>query len=336
MNFQWPGAFLLLGFIPLLALAYFLRQRRRRKYAVRFSSLTLVRSAVPAQSTIRRYLPLGLFFLAFATLVIGVARPVATVLVPEGRATVVMALDVSGSMRQTDILPSRLGAAKNAALAFIDRQQGDIQIGVVAFAGIAQLVQEPSIDAEELKESIQHLTIGRGTAIGSGIIAPLETISEFNQGGDSGPSSQPPPSTQEAAPPAELAPDIIVLLTDGVYTTGPNPLDAAQEAVNRGIRVYTIGFGTRAGSAPQGEDFFGGRRFRRGIDEDTLKAIAAMTGGEYYSANSADELIKVFDSLPTILKTREDTIEITVFFAAIAALLVIAAVLLAQLWHPLP
>ncbi len=336
MIFQWPGAFMLLGLIPLLAFAYFLRQRRRRKYAVRFSSLTLVRPAIPAQSPFRRYLPLGLFFLALACLVIGVTRPEAKVLVPEGRATVIMALDVSGSMRQTDILPSRISAAKNAALSFIDRQQGDIQIGVVAFAGIAQLVQEPSTNADELKESISHLTTGRGTAIGSGIMTALETIAEFNQSGDAGQANSSQPPAASATPAVELAPDIIVLLTDGVYTTGPDPLDAAQEAVARGIRVYTIGFGTKSGSPPQGEDFFGGRRFRRGIDEESLKAIASMTGGEYYSANSADELIKVFNSLPTILKTREDTIEITAFFAALAAFLLIAAVLLAQLWHPLP
>ncbi len=336
MNFHWPGAFLLLGLIPLLAFAYFLRQRRRRKYAVRFSSLTLVRSAIPAQSTVRRWLPLGLFFLAIAVLAIAVARPETTVLVPDGRATVIMALDVSGSMRQTDILPSRLGAAKSAAMTFIERQQGDIQIGVVAFAGFAQLVQEPSLDGEELKESVKHLTTGRGTAIGSGILTALETITEFNQSGEARQTNPGQSSNQETPPPGQLAPDIIVLLTDGVYTTGPNPLEAAQEAVNRGIRVYTIGFGTRGGSPPQGEDFFGGRRFRHGIDEESLKAIAAMTGGEYYSANSADELIKVFDSLPNILKTREDTFEISAFFAAIAAFLMTAAVLLAQLWHPLP
>ena len=335
MRFLWPNAFFLLAIIPLLAGAYLWMRRRRRKYAVRYSSLSLVRAAVPAQSWVRRYLPMLLFFLALTSLVVGFTRPVAVTLVPAGRATIVLALDISGSMRQTDIFPSRLGAAKEAALSFIDRQQEYNQIGVVAFAGISQLVQPPSTDPEDLRSAILYLTTGRGTAIGSGILTALDTIDEFGQNSLLGNSRD--ESADQAAPRAkgDYEPDIIVLLTDGVYTTGPNPLDAAQEAVARGVRVYTIGFGTQAGQVQQDGDFFG-RRFNRGIDEASLKEIAAMTGGEYFSASSASELQKVFDSLPTVLITREETIEISVMFAALAALMVIAAVLLAMLWHPLP
>lgn len=324
MKFLWPSAFFLLGMIPLLLALYLWGQRRRRRYAIRYSSLSLVRAAVPAQSWVRRYLPLALFCVALACLVVSVARPVAVTLIPSGRATVMLVLDVSGSMRQDDIFPSRLAAAKEAALAFVERQRENNQIGVVAFAGYAQLVQPPSTDAEALTRAIRMLTTGRGTAIGSGILTALESIAEFNQSG-----------TSSAGPVAEgeYRPDIIVLLTDGVYTTGPDPLDAAQEAVLRGVRVYTIGFGTATGS----ENFFGGgRNFRRGIDEASLIEIAEMTGGTYSSAESAGELQKVFDSLPTLLSSREVTTEVGMLFAAAAALLVIGAVLLAQLWHPLP
>ena len=342
MRFLWPSAFLLLGLVPLLLAAYLWRQQRRRRYAIRYSSLSLVRLAIPSQSRLRRYLPLALFCLSLASLVISLARPVAVTLVPAGRATVMLALDVSRSMIQDDIPPSRLGAAKEAALSFIHRQKADNQIGVVAFAGIAQLVQPPSTDPVELERAILLLTTGRGTAIGSGILTALDAIDEFSQSEAANGSRLEAPSQASPGKEAEYQPDIIVLLTDGVTTTGPDPLDAAQEAIEQGVRVYTIGFGTQNGSMGQGNGFygggfggFGGFR-RRGIDEATLKEIAARTGGEYYSASSAGELQKVFDRLPTFLITRKETVEISVIFAALAALLVLGAVLLAQLWRPLP
>lgn len=331
MKFLWPSALFLLGLIPLLALLYFWLLRRRRRYAVRYSSLSLVRQALASQSKWRRYLPLALLLLALTGLVLGLARPVAVTTVPTGRATIMLALDVSGSMRQQDIFPSRLGAAKEAALSFIESQQVNNQIGIVAFAGFAQLVQPPTDDADELQLAIRGLSTARGTAIGSGIITALESIEEFAQpviGGDA-PGVDPTP-----VPEGTYQPHIIVLLTDGVYTTGPDPLFAAQMAVERGVRVYTIGFGTERGDT-NNSGFFG-RNFRRGIDEESLKQIAAATGGEYYTASSAGELQEVFERLPTYLITREETTEVSVLFTALGALLVLTAVMLGQLWHPLP
>jgi Ca-activated chloride channel homolog len=330
MNLLWPGALFLLGLIPLLVAVYLLLLRRRRRFAVRYSSLSLVREALPAQSRLRRYLPPALFLLALASLVLALARPVTVTSIPAGQATVILALDVSGSMRQTDIWPSRLGAAKEAALSFIDRQHASNQIGIVAFAGIAQLVQPPTSNARDLQTAVNGLTMGRGTAIGSGILVGLDTIAELND------NVAPSAIFDHQAPPNGFDGDvfdIIVLLTDGVYTTGPDPLFAAQQAGDRGVRVYTIGFGTETGSPRQGDQF--GGRFRRGIDEDSLREIAAMTGGEYFYATSADELQRVFESLPTYLVTREVTTEISVVFAALGALLVLAAIVLSQLWHPL-
>jgi Ca-activated chloride channel family protein len=336
MMFLWPSAFLLLGLIPLLIALLVWRQRRRRQYAVRYSSLSLIRAALPAQSKLRRYLPVALFCLALASLIIGLARPVAVILVPAGRATVMLVLDVSGSMRQVDISPSRLVAAKEAALSFIDRQRENNQIGIVAFAGIAQLVQPPSTNPEELETAILNLTTGRGTAIGSGILTALDTIAEFNQNVAARSSSEGSGEQSTSVSEGEYEPDIIVLLTDGVYNAGPDPLEASKQAADSGVRVYTIGYGTSRGASEGGNDFFGSGFGMRGIDEEALKEIAAMTGGEYYSASSAGELQKVFDSLPTLLITREETIEISVIFAALAALFVISAVILSQLWHPLP
>ena len=181
MTFVWPGAFLALVAIPLLILLFLWRQRRRRRFAVRYSSLSLLRAALPAQSRLRRYLPMVLFFLALASLVLSLARPVATTRVPAGRATVMLVLDVSTSMTQTDIQPSRLGAAKQAALRFIARQKDTNQVGIVAFARIAQLVQPPTTDPEQLDKAIQNLTTGSGTAIGSGIVTALDTIAAYGQ-----------------------------------------------------------------------------------------------------------------------------------------------------------
>jgi Ca-activated chloride channel family protein len=337
MRFLWPSAFIALALIPLLILLYLWGQRRRRRFAVRYSSLSLVRAALPKQSRLRRYLPMALLFLALASLVLSLARPVTVMQVPAGRATVMLVLDVSSSMRQDDISPSRMIAAQQAALGFIDKQKDTNQVGIVAFASIAQLMQAPTTDPEELESTILGLTTGRGTAIGEGIVTALDTIDEFGQSTAAELEAQ---ARATATPTAEdeYQPDIIVLLTDGNYNAGIDPLEAAQMAADSGVRVYTIGYGTEAGA--MGGSAMGRNMMARGgafgLDEASLEAIASTTGGEYYTARSAGELQEVFDSLPTALITREETLEISVIAAAVAALLVTGAVLFSQRWHPLP
>jgi Ca-activated chloride channel family protein len=326
--------------------------RRRRRFAVRYSSLSLVREALPQQSRLRRHLPFALFLLALAGLVMAMVRPVAVVDVPIGQATIILAMDVSRSMCSTDIRPNRLRVAQDAALSFIQRQETGLQIGIVAFAGFAELIQPPTTDQELLQDAVEGLVTGRRTAVGSGILKSLDAIAEINKNvapSDSGASSAVAP-----VPEGVYAPDIIVLLTDGASNTGPRPLDAAQQAADRGVRVYTIGYGTaNGGSMNCGQQFqggggfgggqqfggnqqFGGGGFRRGIDEDTLKQVADVTGGKYYSAESAGELEHIFQRLPTYLITRQETTEISVVFAALGALLAVLAILLALIWHPLP
>jgi Ca-activated chloride channel family protein len=313
---------------------------------VRYSSLSLVRAALPRQSSWRRHLPVGLFLLALASLVIAQGRPMASVVVPSGQATIVLAMDISGSMCSTDIAPNRLLAAEEAALSFIRSQRSNTQIGIVVFAGFAEIIQAPTRDQDALEDAIRGLTVARRTAIGSGILRSLDAIAEVDE-------SIPPSdltfsgSTVPPLPPGTYAPHIIVLLTDGASNAGPWPLDAAQQAADRGVRVYTIGFGTNEGApfafcdAPFTGNFFGGGSFgggggfRRGIDEETLIQIAEMTDGEYYQATSASELDEVFKSLPTYLITKRESMEVSVGFAALGALLAGAAILLSMLWHPL-
>lgn len=350
MNLLWPGFLFLLGLIPLVVAAYLWMLRRRRRFAVRFSSLALVREALPQQSRWRRHLPFALFLLALLSLVLALARPVASVTVPAGRATIILAMDVSRSMCATDIPPNRLEAAKAAALEFIQRQESSTQIGIVAFAGFAELIQPPTIDQEILQDAIEGLSTARRTAIGSAILKSLDAIAEINK--NVAPSVTATSSGIEPTPVAEGAyvPDILVLLTDGASNAGPFPLAAAQQAVDRGVRVYTIGFGTANGSSSLpscgqqlqggGGDPFGGGLgfgggFRRGIDEETLQLIADMTGAKYYSAESASELHEVFRNLPTYLITQHEIMEISVIFTAIGALMAALAVGLSLFWHPL-
>ncbi len=371
MQLLWPGALALLGLIPLIVVVYLWALRRRRRFAMRFSSLSLVRTALPGQSRLRRHLPFAMFIGALAALTLALGRPMAIVSVPTDQVTIILALDVSGSMRSTDIPPSRLEAAQAAALDFIQRQKSSTHIGIVAFSGYAELIQPPTNDGEALQAAVESLTTGRATAIGSGILSSIDAIAQVDKSvapsvqDTSVPGAEPTPVL-----PGAYAPDIIVLLTDGVSNAGPQPLDAAKQAVDRGIRIYTIGYGTQNGSIPfdrgqQGGGLFGnggplgglfgnggqpgggfgggqfggrgfGGRFRTGIDETTLKAIAAMTGGNYYPASSAGQLQSVFQSLPTYLIMKHEPMEISVIFAAAGTLFAMLAIGLALLWQPLP
>lgn len=362
MTFLWPELIVLLAVLPALVLLRVWALRRRRT-GVRFSSLALVRSVVPRSSWIRRHLPFALFLVGLGSLVVAMARPAAIVPVPSSRTTIVLAMDVSRSMCATDISPNRLVAAGEAAASFVERQGGGTQIGIVAFAGFAEIVQVPTNDDEVLLDVIASLATGRRTAIGSAILESIDAIAEIDPSisrsvDEYDASASAPPSVPAGA----YAPAIIVLLTDGASNTGPDPIQAAQQAVDRGIRVYTIGFGTEnpGGRPPTcgaqqigrepgdtGQSFvdpgfggggFGGTGggFRRAIDEETLNAVADATGGAYYPAESAEQLVQVFEELPADLITGHEVVEISVAFTAIAVLLITVAVGLGQAWRPLP
>jgi Ca-activated chloride channel family protein len=360
MELLWPGFLALFGLIPLLIAAYVWVLRRRRKFVVRFSSLSLVREAAQKQSKWRRHVPVGLFLLGISSLVAALTRPVAIVSIPTNETTIILAMDVSRSMCSTDIQPNRLRAAQDAALTFIENQKAGTHFGIVAFAGFAELIQPPTTDQNMLRNAVNSLITGRRTAIGASILKSIDAIAEVDEG------VAPSTKAGEAGPPPVIkgtfAPEIIVLLTDGASNAGPLPIEAAQQAADRGIRVYTIGFGTeRGGERPNcnasligrepeaggmpaggrpseqmggfGGGFGGG--FRRGIDEATLKKVAEITDAEYYSAESASQLVEVFEQLPTNLIVRTETTEISFIFAAAGALLAALAVVLSLLWNPL-
>ena len=352
MNFLWPGSLILLLIIPFAIAGYIILIRRRRKFAIRYSSLSIVSQAASHQSWLRRHAVFILFLLALTSLVFATARPSATVTIPSNRATIVLAIDVSRSMCATDITPNRLEVAKDAAQAFIENQNSDRQIGLVAFAGFAELIQPPTTDVQALSDAVENLTTARRTAIGSAILRSIDTIAEVDdriEPSDNVSASSGTPELPPSEP--ELSPHIIVLLTDGASNSGPFPLTAATQAASRGIRVYTIGYGTATNQFRMdcGDGFdrdfgFGGfgfgpqtgsQDFRLQIDDETLKQVAEMTGGSYYYAASAIELADVFENLPTFLVASREELEISVFFTAFAAILMVLAMFLSFRWYTL-
>lgn len=362
MNLLWPWFLLLLLLIPLLLAVYIWILRRRRRFAVQYSSLSLIREALPKRARWRQHLPFALFLLALASLTMAMARPAAEVEVPLNRSTIILAMDISLSMCSTDIDPNRLTVAQAAARDFIEQQASGTRIGLVAFAGFAEIIVPPTDDKGTLLDAVSNLTTSLGTAIGSATLKSIDAIAESNS--EVAPSGINLRIEEDETGPAEdgFHPDIIVLLTDGANTVGPMPLDAARQAADRKVRVYTIGFGTRelhdmicsreqlgsevlrrgfgpfVGGGFGGNFGGGGRDFRRYllIDEPTLRGVADLTGGEYFRAENADQLNEVFRELPTQIILQKENLEISVVFAALGALLAVSAIGLSLLWNRFP
>lgn len=342
MNFLWPTMLWLLLAIPLLVGAYLWLLRRRKRAAVRYAGLSLVREALGAGHGLRRHLPPLLFLVALTAMIAAIARPTAIVTLPAQHETVLLVMDVSGSMRATDVEPTRLAAAQAAARAFVADQPRSARIGVVTFGGSAALVQPPTHNREDILASIDRFELQRGTAVGSGILVAMKTLfpdqdfelpSQRARRAQRG-TSLDTPRAESAAPAAKpVAPGsyssaVIVLLSDGQTTTGPDPTEAARMAADRGVRIYTVGIGT-----PNGEILIGdGWSMRVRLDEEALKSIAKVTQGEYFYAATAAELKTVYETMTSkmVLETREH--EITALFSAVAALAAVLAALLSMLW----
>src|SRR5215472_9680330 len=281
MSFSWPWALLGLLVIPLVFATWWLTRLRRRRAAVRVTSIALVRAAMPGRSRWRRRIPAALLTLGLAVLAVGAARPQATVPVASSSATIMLALDVSGSMCSTDVLPNRITAAEHAATAFIDSQTGGPRIGLVTFAGTAVVLVPPTADTKQL-------------------ISALDAIAEVD------PSVAPTGATVSRARGASYADDVIVVLTDGSNNRGIDPQTAARQAADRGVRVFTIGYGTDnpaplacspdqfggfGGGVPGGFGGFGGRAGNPfDADYGALMHISRTTGGAFYRAQDADQL----------------------------------------------
>lgn len=337
MTFMWPLALLALLLIPILIGVYIWMQRRRSRYAVRFASVAMVRQAVGKGPGIRRHVPAAFFLLALAGMIIALARPQATISIPRNTGTVMLVIDVSGSMQATDVKPNRMEATKSAAQEFVSRQPSGVKIGVVSFSDFGALVQPPTRDKDDVLEAIDRLRPQRGTNIGGGLQAALDALYEGSDTprpsaapagpvvGGQQPASPPPTSTGgDSRPP----PASIVLVSDGESNVGPPPLEVAQEAQQAGVKVYTIGIGT-----PEGVNLnIQGRRVFTRLDEESLKGMADLTGGRYLQAQDEAELRSVYDELAREREFEEEKTEITFGFTAGALALSLIGGVLSLLW----
>jgi Ca-activated chloride channel family protein len=341
MSFLWPEALWLGALLPLLLVLYVWLLRRKRKAAVRYANLGMIKEAMGVGSKFRRHVPPALLFLALAALVVAMARPTATVTLPTQKQTIIMALDASGSMRAKDVEPSRLVAMQNAAKQFVADASPRTKIGIVVFAATATLVQPPTEDREAINAAIDRIQLQRATATGSGLIVSLATLFP-NAGfdvstalfGRDAPRNSPLEAKRDAkkdfkpVPPGSYSSAVIILLTDGQRTTGPDPIEVAKLAADRGVRVYTVGFGTTSGEVIG----FEGWSFRVRLDEETLKTIATMTQGEYFHAGTAADLKKVYQTLNSRISLEKKETEVTALLSAIAALFAMVSGLLSLLW----
>jgi Ca-activated chloride channel family protein len=342
LNFLWPQFLWLLGLVPLLVAAYVWLLRRKKKNALQYASLSIVRDAMGKGPGWRRHVPPALFLLSMVAMLLAAARPMAVISLPSNQQTIMLAMDVSGSMRATDVKPNRIEAAQAAAKQFLQNLPRHVRVGIVAFAGSAQVAQLPTLSREDLNTAIDRFQLQRDTATGNGIMLSLATlfpddgidIAALSGGGGRYRSlsidqaMKEPKKDFKPVAPGSFNSAAIIMLTDGQRTTGVDPLDAAKVAADRGVRVYTVGIGTVDGETIG----FEGWSMRVRLDEETLKAVANRTAAEYFYAGSATDLTKVYETLSSKLTVETKETEISGLLALIASLLALTSAGLSLLW----
>jgi len=342
MTFLWPQFLWLLLALPLLVGVYLWLLRRKKKLTLRYASLSIVKEAMGASMSVRRHVPPALFLLAIAAMLFAASRPFAVITLPSTQETIILAMDVSGSMRATDVKPNRLVASQNAAKAFLTELPRTVKVGIVAFAGSAQVVQPPTLSRDDLVAAIDKFQMQRATAIGSAIVVSLAELfpdegidlSALTYGNtrprgiaiDQDPKKE--KKEFKPVPPGSYTSAAIILLTDGQRTTGVDTMEAAKMAADRGVRIYTVGVGTVEGETIG----FEGWSMRVRLDEATLKQVALTTQAEYFYAGTAESLKKVYEKLSTRLTVEKKETEISGLLALLAAVLAIASATLSLLW----
>jgi Ca-activated chloride channel family protein len=311
MGFISPLRLLLI--LPLLAVLgfYLVQLIRRRQYAARFTDLSLLASVAPrGPAWWKRHLPAALLLLSLLAMVISLGRPTDVRKVPRERATVVLAIDVSNSMAADDVSPNRLKAAQDGAQSFVDQLPPRLNLGLVAFSGTASVLVSPTTDREAVRNAIDGLALGPGTAIGDAVDASVRAIEAVP--GDPG---QPP------------APGRIVLLSDGETTRGLANATAAEEATAKNIPVSTIAYGTQ-----DGEVTIQGQRIAVPVNIDALDALAQQTNGAAYTAETGDELKNVYSDIGSSIGYDKKTVEIGRWYVGVALVLGLLAATLSVLW----
>ncbi len=342
LTFMWPQFLWLLLAVPMLVAVYFWLLRRKKKLSLRYASLSIVKEAMGSSLNWRRHVPPILFLLAITAMLVAASRPFAVITLPSTQETIILAMDVSGSMRATDVKPNRLVASQNAAKAFLAELPRSVRVGIVAFAGSAQVVQPPTLSREDLVAAIDKFQLQRATAIGSAIVVSLAELfpdegidlaaMTYGSGKPRGVAidQTPKKAKKEFVPvaPGSYNSAAIILLTDGQRTTGVDTMEAAKMAADRGVRIYTVGVGTVDGETIG----FEGWSMRVRLDEATLKAVALQTQAEYFYAGSAETLKKVYEKLSSRLTVEKKETEIAGLLALVAAVLAISSAALSLLW----
>ena len=339
MFFLSPLNLCLLLVLPLLPLAYVWLLRRRKSAPLSYSSVALVRAAVGRNW--RRHVPPALLGLACAVLLLAAARPVARVPLPWAKSTVMLAMDVSLSMRVNDVKPTRLAAAQEAAKLFLKDLPRGIEVGLVTFAATSQVTQAATLDRAPLVAAIDGFQMQIGTAIGSAIVVclmelfpdqgiDLDALNKVykTQSRSLDDKNKPPPKQITPVAPGAYPSAAIILLSDGRRTMGVDTIEAAKMAADRGVRIYVVGLGTVDGPADTPE----GMPVYMRLDEPTLREVARMTGGEYHYAGTAEQLRSVYQNLGSTLQVQKRETELSGLLALLAAVIAVVAAGLSVVW----
>jgi Ca-activated chloride channel family protein len=349
MTFAAPVLLLGLLLVPLGLAAYRIVQRRRSRYAVRFTNVDLLGNLVPRTPAWRRHVPPALYLGAIAALVLALARPSMMVAVPREQATIILTMDISGSMEALDVEPSRLAAAQKAASDFVDQLPSTFKVGLVAFSTAPRVVVEPTTDRAVLHHALDNLHAQGGTALGDAITTSLEAAGLDPSGASNAtPTPSPSPSTDPSAGPSVSATPVpsgsaapgtekpivaTVLLSDGANSTGEmEPLPAAEQAAALGVPIYTIALGTADGVVTVQDDQGNPHVLNVPPDTDTLAAIAETTGGRFFQAPTAQDLAQIYQNLGSKIGYTTEEQEVTQWFAAAGLLLVVTGAGLAAHW----
>ena len=344
VTFMWPQFLWLLLAIPLLIVVYIWLLGRKKKLALRYASLSIVKEAMGTGMHWRRHVPPVLFLLAISAMLFAASRPFAVISLPSTQETIILAMDVSGSMRATDVKPNRLVASQEAAKAFLAELPRNVRVGIVAFAGTASVVQPPTLSREDLVAAIDKFQLQRATAIGSAIVVSLAelfpdegidlaamTYGNGNRNRGMSIDQVKPKNPKKEfvpVPPGSYNSAAIILLTDGQRTTGVDTMEAAKMAADHGVRIYTVGVGTVEGETIG----FEGWSMRVRLDEPTLKSVAQQTQAEYFYAGTAENLKKVYEKLSSRLTVEKKETEISGLLALLASILAMTSAGLSLLW----
>lgn len=328
MSFIWPLMLFSLLLVPLCVYLYMRLQRRRHQYTLNLGALGDVQNSGPKPLGRRRHIPFILFILGFTLLLLALSRPQAVLSIPQIEGTVMLAFDVSASMAAEDLEPTRMEAAKEAAHAFVEEQPSNIKIGVVAFSDGGLVVQTPTDDRVAISATIDRLVPQSATSLGQGILVALNTLQSDPENPPGGEDSSQAPDPPAPVPRGAFAPAIILLITDGENTEPPDPIEAAQTAIEQGVRIYTVGIGSPAGTELEIDGF----RVYTQLNEDLLKQLAQQTEGEYYHASDADELRDIYENLDPGFVVKPEKMEITSILTGISLLFLLLGALTSLFW----